>query len=57
MKMDSGKGLTPSLKQGKKTMDSFPDASAKLPKGPSVDSDATRKEVAKSGSISKGRTA
>lgn len=52
-----GKGLTPSLKQGKKTMDEFPDASAKLPTSPSVNKDATRKAVAKSHSITKGRTA
>lgn len=35
----------------------FPDASMNLPKSPSVDSDATRKGVAKSHSITEGRKA
>lgn len=34
-----------------------PDASMQLPKGPSVDSDATRKDVAKAGNITAGRKA
>lgn len=36
---------------------SNPDASMRLPKGPSVDSGATRDTVAKSSNITKGRTA
>lgn len=57
MAKGEGSGLTKSLKQGTVKVPPGVDASMKLPKGPSVDSDSTRKAVAKSHAISKGRTA
>ena len=57
MKKMNGNGLTKSLKQGSTKAAPGVDGSMKLPKGPSVNSDATRSKVAKSHSISKGRTA
>lgn len=57
MVKDEGSGLTKTLKQGTVKMPPNPDASMKLPKGPSVDQDSTRKAVGKAHSITKGRTA
>lgn len=57
MSKDEGSGLTKSLKQGTDNSAKFPDASTKLPTSPSVNSDPVRKGVAKSSSITKGRTA